>query len=118
MSPFCSVSLIGSQHVRLFNPSVSLGSDGQNLVHNSEPATELRKKMAILSGSISETISRNIAAKLDSCGWTTYRLWKEVGGSKPGLYRVCSGEGSPSVGLLRDIAAALNCTMDELVADR
>ena len=74
--------------------------------------------MATLSEQLPDTISRNIAAKLDSCGWTTYRLWRELGCSRAGLYRVCSGEGSPSVGLLRDIAAALNCTMDELVTDR
>lgn len=73
--------------------------------------------MSTFTETLPGTISRNISDKLDSRAWTTYRLWTEVGGSKPGLYRACSGEGSPSVGLLRAIAAALDCTMDELVAD-
>jgi transcriptional regulator with XRE-family HTH domain len=72
--------------------------------------------MKTLSESLSGTISRNINDKLELLGWTAYRLGKETGCTQPRIYRVCSGENEPSVSLLRDIAEALECTMDELVA--
>lgn len=68
------------------------------------------------SQALAGTISENINARLAGRGWSVYRLWKATGGTKPRLYRVCSGENEPSVSLLRDIADALDCTIDELVA--
>lgn len=73
--------------------------------------------MATISKNISETIADNINDKLDVRGWTAYRLWKEVGGSKTSTYNVCCGKYEPSAGLLRDIAKALDCTMDALVKE-
>lgn len=72
--------------------------------------------MATKSKKLCETIGNNISTTIAARGWTPYRLWKEVGGTKPSVYRACRGEGAPSVSLLCDIAEALDCTIDELVA--
>jgi transcriptional regulator with XRE-family HTH domain len=73
--------------------------------------------MKTLSKNISETIAENINDKLSSRGWTAYRLWKVVGGSQGRIYTACNGTNEPSAGLLRDIAKALDCTMDALVKE-
>ena len=72
--------------------------------------------MQIQNHDLATTIAGNIADRLDARGWSVYRLWKETGGTQPRLYRACRGECSPSLELIRDIAAALDTTIDELVA--
>jgi len=95
---------------------VSLPATAEKYKRQRWQSTNGRKKVQIQENDLTTTIADNIAERLDARGWSVYRLWKSTGGTQPRLYRACRGECTPSVELLRDIAAALETTIDELVA--